>query len=188
MIWPLLPRLRVERRACEIRLRAERKAGQLLTERDRTKGVRMSGGSIVQPPENGPPTLADLGITGRQSMDWQRLAAVAEEEFEAALAAPDEKPTTSGMIKAGSPDPTRRRSGAHRTHPSGRVASHVAGFPPSPDRSFFAAKFWRWRRLAYTLRMRPHPAAQLLPRILLAEFFNTGRGRSLIGAPGSSSM
>ena len=40
-------------------------------------------------------TLSDLGITRDQSSQWQRLAAVPEPEFEAALAGSD-KPTTNG--------------------------------------------------------------------------------------------
>jgi hypothetical protein len=40
-----------------------------------------------------PATLSDLGITQNQSSQWQKLAAVPEPEFEAALAAPG-KPTT----------------------------------------------------------------------------------------------
>ena len=94
-----------ERRACEIRLRAERKAGELLSERDKAKGSRgqfagssPSGGTIVRPPETGAPTLRDLGITKQQSSDWQRLAAVPQDQFEAALADPDEMPTTAGII------------------------------------------------------------------------------------------
>lgn len=90
-----------ERRACEIRLRAERKAGQLLEEREKAKpGPRPSPelGNFVAP--NSAPSLDGLGITKRQSSDWQRLARVPEDEFEAALADPIEKPTTAGIIRA----------------------------------------------------------------------------------------
>jgi len=91
-----------ERRACEIRLRAERKAGSLLAERDKAPGTAGMGrpplgGRTAEPP-NDVPTLRDLGISKQQSSDWQRMAAVPEQEFEAALADPDDKPTTAGII------------------------------------------------------------------------------------------
>lgn len=87
-----------ERRACEIRLRAERKAGELLSKTEKAKAGR--------PPENrshddtnyrGAPTLEALGISKTQSSKWQQLAAVPQEQFEAALAGP-QKPTTNGIL------------------------------------------------------------------------------------------
>jgi len=90
--------IEAERQCCEIRLRAERKAGELLRQTEKARAGR--------PPENrshdstdfrGSPTLADLGITKNQSSQWQRLADVPEPQFEAALVGPD-KPTTSGII------------------------------------------------------------------------------------------
>jgi hypothetical protein len=97
-----------ERQCCEIRLRAERKAGQLLAKTEKAKGARGqlsgrdgSGGRVLRPPES-EKTLADLGITKDQSSQWQRLAAVPEPQFEAALAGPG-KPTTNGIIHAAFP-------------------------------------------------------------------------------------
>lgn len=80
-----------ERRACEIRLRAERKAGQLLTTMDRAGRGKPAKTSDAT-------TLNDLGISRDQSSRWQQLANVPEEEFEVALAAP-EKPSTNGIIQ-----------------------------------------------------------------------------------------
>lgn len=69
-------------------LEAERKMGQLLAETERNPGTRgqligpgVIGGNILQPPMV--PTLADLGLTKRESSDAQRLAALPEETFEA---------------------------------------------------------------------------------------------------------
>jgi hypothetical protein len=94
-----------ERRACEIRLRAERKAGALLAERDKNRGGGEAGvGRAGGMRSDAPTTLSGLGISKQQSANWQRLAAVPEDEFEAALADPDEKPTTNGII--GKPKPT----------------------------------------------------------------------------------
>ncbi len=85
-----------ERRACEIRLRAERRSGQMIAEMEKHEGGR--------PLENQsyaatgyPPTLAELGITKDQSSKWQQLAALPQEEFEARLAGPD-MPSTSGIL------------------------------------------------------------------------------------------
>jgi hypothetical protein len=88
-----------ERQCCEIRLRAERKAGRLLA-----KGEKAQGGRPSKTPSStaGVSTLKDLGITPKQSSQWQKLAAVPEPQFEAALAAP-EKPTTNGIITAAAP-------------------------------------------------------------------------------------
>jgi len=70
--------------ATEIRLRAERKAGQLLKtmadsgERAVRGQFQKSHGATFQPVE-----LSDLGISKMQSSRWQRLAALSPEEQEA---------------------------------------------------------------------------------------------------------
>lgn len=85
-----------ERKVAEIRIRAERRAGQLLTEM-KEKGERRAQG---QPKEmSGAATLPDLGITRDQSSQWQQLAEIPEPEFEAQLAAPGPKPTAEAMLK-----------------------------------------------------------------------------------------
>lgn len=98
--------IEAERRACEIRLRAERKAGELLAKTEKAKGGRPTKTAGVDPEVNRPPTLKDLGVSEDQSRQWQRLADVPEEQFEAALADPARKPTTAGIIReATPPDP-----------------------------------------------------------------------------------
>ena len=79
-----------ERRACEIRLRAERKAGELLSKTDMSKGAADTRSPQVT-------TLKERGITKNQSSRWQAVANVPENDFEAALAA-EKKPSTSGII------------------------------------------------------------------------------------------
>jgi hypothetical protein len=77
-----------ERRACEIRLRAERKAGQLLAESEKAKGRPPANRSHDATDYRGAPTLADLGISKSQNSRYQQLAAVPEERFEPAPARP----------------------------------------------------------------------------------------------------
>jgi hypothetical protein len=89
-----------EDRARKVRLRAERRCGELLAGRDMAKAGR--------PPENpstdtrdfrGTQTLADLNISYDQSSQWQKLAAVPQPQFEAMLDDPAWKPSTAGIIE-----------------------------------------------------------------------------------------
>jgi hypothetical protein len=77
-----------ERQAAEIRIRAERKAGQLLKELKEAGRLKrgpkskqdLSSGTI-----NTRKTLPELDISKDESSKWQKLAEVPEEEFEAKL-------------------------------------------------------------------------------------------------------
>ena len=88
-----------ERKAAEIRIRAERRGGELLKELEKGKGGR--------PPENSAqPALSlfakakeDAGISDDQAKKWQKLAEIPQEEFEQALKDPAAKPSTTGLIK-----------------------------------------------------------------------------------------
>jgi len=87
--------------AAEIKLRAERKLGELLKETERAKGGR--------PPEQKPltscqefPTLPELGVSYKQSSRWQRIASIPEEKFERHIAevkAKNEELTTASAYK-----------------------------------------------------------------------------------------
>jgi hypothetical protein len=83
-----------ERDACEIRLRAERRAGQLLKEMEKAKGGRPAKTASTA---EGVSTLADRGVSEGQSHRWQKLADVPEDQFEAALGG-SAKPTTGGIL------------------------------------------------------------------------------------------
>jgi len=105
-----------ERRAAEIRIRAERRAGELLAEMKQA-GLLSVGGrppkttsetegvsgkvTIIPKCATTRTTLKEAGITEKQSSEWQQLAAIPEEEFVAALASPDRPvPSTSAIIAA----------------------------------------------------------------------------------------
>jgi hypothetical protein len=68
--------------AAEIRLRCERRLGELLKEtpKQRPGDYKRLNGSTV------PPSLADLGISKDDSSRWQRVAGVPEGDFEAHVA------------------------------------------------------------------------------------------------------
>lgn len=100
--------------ATEIRVRAERRAGEMLAAqkaagmmaagtRGQLAGSDSSGGRPSRPPENGAPTLAEIGISKDQSSRWQKLAAIPEDQFEQAVEAAKEvaqEVTTSAIFKA----------------------------------------------------------------------------------------
>jgi len=90
----------LERHAAEIRVRAERKCGELLADLPKNKGAAFEGNpgkGDARLPEGTTQTLADLGISKRQSSEWQKLAAVPEEDFEAAIAE-QEVPSAGGVL------------------------------------------------------------------------------------------
>lgn len=76
--------LEMQNDAAEIRLRAERRAGEMLKEAAEKKERKMDG----RPKNNdtvssfSPPTLKEVGITPKQSSRWQSIAAIPEEKFE----------------------------------------------------------------------------------------------------------
>jgi len=65
----------------EIKLRAERKAGTLLSEMPKHPAGRPPE-NRSQPETNLPPTLADIGVSKTQSHRWQQTASVPDEVFE----------------------------------------------------------------------------------------------------------
>ena len=63
--------------ATEIRMRAERRAGELLAEMDKNQGaVPGKTGRKGKPVLDSTPRLADLNLTMTQSSRWQRFAAL----------------------------------------------------------------------------------------------------------------
>jgi hypothetical protein len=94
--------MEAERKACEIRLRAERRAGELLKEKQDAGEMATRGGdqkSMSRDTTLILPTLSDVGISRDQASKWKKLASVPEEQFEDALRDPEKKPSTNSIIK-----------------------------------------------------------------------------------------
>jgi hypothetical protein len=93
-----------ERQAQNIRVRAERRAGELLATMPKAKGAAEPGtkrGSTRSPNATASTPLAALGVTKQQASEWQQLAKVPEKEFEKALADKDHMPSGRSIVKAG---------------------------------------------------------------------------------------
>ena len=89
--------------ATEIKVRAERRAGQMLAEMPKATGAKGIGPIAVPSCDRNQTTLADIGITKNDSSRWQKLAAVSDEQFEHAVAAAKEvagEVTTAAMLRA----------------------------------------------------------------------------------------
>lgn len=102
--------------ATEIKVRAERRAGEMLT-RAAESGERHRHGRADQDKPK-PTTLVDLGISSNQSSRWQQLASMSEEHFEAAVATAKDtagQVTTAFMLReAGKARPHKKLSGADK--------------------------------------------------------------------------
>jgi N6-adenosine-specific RNA methylase IME4 len=72
--------------ATEIRLRAERRAGELLAEMGKNQGaVAGKTGRKGKPVLDTKPKLADFGVSKTQSSRWQALASIPQERFESVV-------------------------------------------------------------------------------------------------------
>lgn len=76
--------------ATEIKVRAERRCGELLRATEKNKGVAAGGernpaGHTMRPADTAP-TLSDMGLTKSESSRYQQLAAMPAEHFETAVA------------------------------------------------------------------------------------------------------
>lgn len=92
--------------ATEIKVRAERRAGEMLTQMPKNQGAKFNGrgpdGSFRQSIDVSAETLADVGVSPMQSSRWQALAAMPEEHFETAVATAKESAgqvTTAFMLR-----------------------------------------------------------------------------------------
>ena len=98
--------------ATEIRLRAERRAGELLADTEKNKGARGSGSNqheVRSRDATAPPTLSDLNINKSQSSRWQRLADIPDDDFEELVARAKHKACAVDRAQQPSPKPKPRR-------------------------------------------------------------------------------
>jgi hypothetical protein len=91
-----------ERKACEIRMRAERRTGELLAQLARNQTAGLLQGPLSNGATTGPSpynkALADNKLTRQTAHRYQRLADVPRDDFEAELANPKIKPSTSRIL------------------------------------------------------------------------------------------
>lgn len=95
--------------AARARVRAERKCGELLGQLEKSQGTRndiTSSGGVEQVSEF-KETCDRAGISKDQSSNYQKLAAVPEEEFDKAVDNPAAKPSTNHIIRPKEPEPVR---------------------------------------------------------------------------------
>lgn len=89
--------------ATEIRVRAQRRAGEMLTQTEKSDGGRPSKNqSEPSTSFQSVPTLAEMGITKDQSSNWQALASMTDEHFEATVEAAKDtagEVTTAFMLR-----------------------------------------------------------------------------------------
>lgn len=71
--------------AAEVKIRAERKAGEMLAQMPKNEGAKGTGSNqyeVRSQPVTAPPTLEELGIEKMQSHRWQTMASLPAEAFE----------------------------------------------------------------------------------------------------------
>lgn len=94
--------LELQNYCAEIRLRAERRAGQILIEMKQAKERRSGHGNQKAESHDVIPKLADLGISLNQSSQWQKIANIPDDEFEKHVAetkAGKKELTTTATLK-----------------------------------------------------------------------------------------
>ena len=88
--------LEIQQDAAELKLRAERRAGELLAP------LRLRGGNRKSKTPQGFLTLEALGIDDHQSSDWQQIAQLSTEDFDAYIYETREaqrRLTTHGVLR-----------------------------------------------------------------------------------------
>jgi len=95
-----------ERQAIEVRIRAERRAGQLLSGMERNQGANNQYALGDNEPKHSEFKQAklDSGISDNQGKRWQKLADIPENEFESRINS-SLMPSTSGLIRDNSQMP-----------------------------------------------------------------------------------
>jgi len=95
--------------AAELKLRAERRAGELLEKMPKAKGTQgqlsgrnASGSRTIRPPGNDAETYADLDIDKHDAARWQQMAEMPQDDYEKYIAdtrAEQREVTTAGVLR-----------------------------------------------------------------------------------------
>lgn len=78
--------LEAQNHAAEIKIRAQRRAGEILEAMEKNDGGRPTGNRLQPVTGFDPPTYGELGIYKRDAHVWRTIAAIPEAEFEETLA------------------------------------------------------------------------------------------------------
>jgi N6-adenosine-specific RNA methylase IME4 len=144
--------LEVQNRCAEIKLRAERRAGAILSDMEKNKGARGKG---VRFHDESAPTLADLGITQAQSHRWQKIAGIPFRDFETFIAGTKQRGkelTSVSVLRLANelkrpPRPGRKGADiddrlAHVALPTGELFSTLVIDPPWDELGRRAEALW----------------------------------------------
>jgi len=97
------------RKAEEIKVRAERRAGELLINTDKDMGGRPPI-NLSEPRTSLSPSYTELGIDRRDAAIWQKIASIPEEKFEQYIATEPEI-TTAGALRVAKGTHVSKNSG-----------------------------------------------------------------------------
>jgi hypothetical protein len=125
--------LEMQNDAAEVRLRAERRLGDLLKAMPKNEGGRPTKTGTSEEPVS---TLGEIGITKKQSSVWQRIAALAEEEFEERIADAKENGlelTTSRVLRSKPPAEMQPRPSRNTEAPPPIPPPVRSGTAEEPD-------------------------------------------------------
>lgn len=117
--------LELQNRAAELKLRAERKAGKLLSD------LKLRGGDRKSTQGEDRLKLADFGISQNQSKRWQKEAAIPEDEFLCYVRSASqlgEEVTTAGLLRL---SPRTDANAAARSRPEPQGDDSRQGFSQS---------------------------------------------------------
>ena len=96
-----LASIRAQNMLAEIKIRAERKAGQLLKEMEKAGQRKTRGGDRAKSHDATLPALEDIGISKTQSSRWQKEAELPEADFKGLVAEKNARrePLTSASVR-----------------------------------------------------------------------------------------
>lgn len=101
--------------ATEIKVRAERRCGELLARTEKNTGAKGAGPIAVERYDRNTPTLAQMGLTKDESSRYQQLAAMPADHFETAVAtakATAGEVTTAFMLREAKRMPAKKMTQA----------------------------------------------------------------------------